>query len=536
MKRDLIGPKLNVGGRQFQLPIHDELVVDEFSCGGGMSEAIEQAIGRPVDIAVNHDSDACSMHEANHPQTKHYCADVFDVSPIDVTGDMAVGLLHMSPDCTDHSQAKGGQPRSARLRGLAWIGVRWAGQKQPRVMTLENVKQIRSWGPLIAKRCKVTGRVMKLDGTVAAPGERIPVQQQYLIPNPRYAGRTWKNFNRIIRGMGYTTEDRLLCAADHDTATSRTRLFWVARCDGQPIVWPEPSHYKEPAAKQKKWRPAYEHIDFSLPSKSIFDRARPLAEATNKRVALGLKRYVLENADPFIIELANWSRDGVTSIRDPLRTITAWPRGGSMAVVEPRLVAAFIDQANGGFNSTPARDMREPLSTITHTGSQQRPVMAHLLHLRGNCAARDLKDPLHTISASGQHHGLVEYHLAPEAEEGALRCAAFLIRYYGSGGQWGDLRDPLSTITTKDRLALVTVWIKGDPYVIVDICLRMLTPRELYNISGFPPNYIIERGHDGRIFSKATQVSMVGNAVPPKLGKAVIQANYQPLPRIARVA
>ncbi|WP_257562310.1 DNA cytosine methyltransferase [Janthinobacterium sp. 61] len=146
-----------MNARQFLLPIHDELVVDEFSCGGGMSQAIEAAIGRPVDIAVNHNSDACSMHEANHPQTKHFCADVFDVDPRDVTGDMPVGLLHMSPDCTDHSQAKGGQPRSARLRGLPWIGARWAGQKRPRVMTLENVKQIRSWGPLIAKRCKVTG-------------------------------------------------------------------------------------------------------------------------------------------------------------------------------------------------------------------------------------------------------------------------------------------------------------------------------------------------------------------------------------------
>ena len=525
-----------MNARQFLLPIHDELVVDEFSCGGGMSQAIEAAIGRPVDIAVNHNSDACSMHEANHPQTKHFCADVFDVDPRDVTGDMPVGLLHMSPDCTDHSQAKGGQPRSARLRGLPWIGARWAGQKRPRVMTLENVKQIRSWGPLIAKRCKVTGRAMRLDGTVAAPGERIPVQQQYLIPNPKHAGRTWKKFNRIIQSMGYVTDDKLLCAADHGASTSRVRLFWVARCDGEPIVWPQPSHHKLPLSGQKKWRAAYEHIDFSIPSKSIFDRARPLAEATNTRLAVGLKRYVLDNADPFIIELANWSREGVTSIREPLRTITAWPRGGSMAMAEPRLVAAFIDQANGGFNSTPARDMRDPLSTITHTGGQQRPVMAHLLHLRGNCAAADLKAPVHTISAGGQHHGLVEYRLAPEAEEGALRCAAFFIRYYGSGGQWGDLREPLSTITTKDRLALVTVWIKGDPYVIVDICLRMLSPRELYNISSFPCNYIIDRGHDGRVFSKATQVAMCGNAVPPKLGEAVIRANYQPLSQMARAA
>lgn len=559
---------------QFILGLDDELLVDEFACGGGMSEAIEQATGRHVDIAVNHDEDACSMHAANHPQTEHHWKDVFEVCPRRATKGRAVGLLHLSPDCTHHSQARGGQPRSKKLRGLAWIGVRWAGVKRPRIITLENVKQILQWGPLIAKRCPKTGRVVKLDGTVAAEGERVLVQQQHLVPDPRHAGRTWRAFVRALERLGYAVEARVLCAADYGAPTTRSRLFMVARCDGAPIVWPEPTHFKNPAKGQKRWRSAAECIDWSFPGKSIFEREKPLADATLRRVAHGMKRYVLDSADPFIVQIANWSRDGVTSARDPLSTVTAWPRGGSHAVVAPVMVqaghgqgtpdaprwshgnksvrdpvgtvtasgggqavamgtlvqmgygeregqapraldarqplgtvvgagkfaavTAFVEQANGGFNATPARDAREPLSTSTATGSQQRLVTATV----------------------------VEPALTPSQEEGALRCAAFLIRYYGQGGQLGDMREPMSTSTTKDRLALVTVWLRGTPYVIVDIQLRMLTPRELYNANGFPKTYIIDRGHDGRVFSKSTQVRMCGNAVPPPLGRAVIEANW----------
>jgi len=570
---------------QYILGLDDELLVDEFACGGGMSEAIEQATGRHVDIAVNHDEDACSMHAANHPQTEHHWKDVFEVCPRKATKGRAVGLLHLSPDCTHHSQARGGQPRSKKLRGLAWIAVRWGGVKRPRIITLENVKQILQWGPLIAKRCPTTGRVVTLDqvkcpatgrmvSRVAEPGERVPVQMQHLVPDPRRAGRTWRAFVRALESLGYVVEARVLCAADYGAPTTRSRLFMVARCDGAPIVWPEPTHFKNPAKGQKRWRSATECIDWSIPGKSIFERDKPLADATLRRVAHGMKRYVLDSADPFIVQIANWSRDGVANARDPLSTVTAWPRGGSHSVVAPVMVqaghgqgtpdaprwghgnksvrepvgtvtasgggqalavgtlvqmgygeregqapraldarqplgtvvgagkfaavTAFVEQANGGFNATPARDAREPLSTSTATGSQQRIVTATM----------------------------VEPTLTPSQEEGALRCAAFLIRYYGQGGQLGDMREPMSTSTTKDRLALVTVWLRGTPYVIVDIQLRMLTPRELYNANGFPETYIIDRGHDGRVFSKSTQVRMCGNAVPPPLGKAVIEANW----------
>ncbi|AVQ84255.1 DNA cytosine methyltransferase [Variovorax sp. PMC12] len=587
---------------QFILGLDDELLVDEFACGGGMSEAIEQATGRHVDIAVNHDEDACSMHAANHPQTEHYWKDVFEVDPREATGNRPVGLLHMSPDCTHHSQARGGQPRSKKLRGLCWIGARWAGQKRPRIITLENVKQILDWGPLIAKRCPRTGRVVKIDGTVAKPGERVPMNLQHLVPDPTRKGRHWRRFVAVLRSMAYEVDWQVLCAADYGAPTTRTRLFMVARCDGAPIVWPAPTHFKRPAKGQKRWRAAHECIDWTIKGRSIFEREKPLADATLRRVAHGLKRYVLDSADPFIVQIANWSREGTASTRAPLSTVTAWPRGGSHAVVAPVMVqaghgqgtpdaprwsygakdprdpvgtvtasgggqavavgtlvqmgygeregqapraldvreplgtvvgagkfaavTAFVEQANGGFNATPARDAREPMSTSTASGSQQRVVTAHLATLRQNCIGQDLREPVPTMTAGGEHHAVVEYHLSPEAEAGALRIAAFLIRYYGQGGQLGDLHEPMSTSTTKDRLALVTVWLRCEPYVIVDIQLRMLTPRELYNANGFAPTYRIDHGHDERIFSKSTQVRMCGNAVPPPLGRAVIEANW----------
>lgn len=398
--------------------------------------------------------------------------------------------------------------------------MRWGGQAQPDVITLENVEQIRKWGPLIAKRDKATGRVVKVDGTVAVPGEYVLRRLQHLVPDPKRQGKTWERFLAILRSQGYVIEHRLLKAADYGVPTTRTRLFMVARRDGLPIQWPEPTHARKPAKGKQKWRSAAECIDFTLPTRSIFDRPKPLADATCRRVAHGMKKFVLDSGDPFIVPIANWSRESVDSVHDPIRTITAWPRGGSLSVVTPllvqtgygeragqapraldieqplgtavagaakhALVTAFVEQANGFGNALPAHSLDGPLSTIMTKGANQRLVTAHLAHLRGNCDARPLDEPLRTVSAGGQHHGLVEYHLAPEAEAGALRCAAFLIRYYGEGGQWGDLREPMHTITTKDRLALVTVWIRGEPWVVVDICLRMLVPRELANATGFP--------------------------------------------------
>ncbi|MCX2891924.1 DNA cytosine methyltransferase, partial [Pseudomonas sp. DCB_BI] len=377
-------------------------VVDFFCGGGGAGTGLEMGLGRPVTVAKNHSPAAISMHTANHPAARHFTTDVFDGDPDEECQGRPVGWFHMSPDCTHHSQAAGGQPRKREIRNLSWIGLKWGGKKKPRVMSLENVKQILQWGPLIAKRDKATGRVMKLDGTVAAIGERVPVQQQFLVPDPKRRGITWRRFVHLLEGMGYQVEWRIIKACDFGAPTSRERLFMIARCDGQPIVWPEPTHAKHPAKGQQKWRTAADCIDWSVPSKSIFGRKKALADATLRRVAKGIKKFVLDNPQPFIVPIANWSGELAQSANEPLRTVTSWPRGGSFAVASPvmigaggrvyagksvpadqpmgtimtqshrALVTAFIEQANGGFNTTPAKGADEPLTTVTNTGSQQR--------------------------------------------------------------------------------------------------------------------------------------------------------------------
>ena len=645
----------------------DEIVVDFFCGGGGAGTGLEVGLGRAVTVAKNHSPAAISMHTVNHPHAKHFTTDVFEGDPDTECGGRAVGWFHMSPDCTHHSQAAGGQPRKREIRNLSWIGLKWAGKKQPRVISLENVKQILQWGPLVAKRCKSTGRVIKLGGGTAVPGEVVPVSEQFLVPDPKRRGQTWAVFVAELQRLGYAVEWRIIKACDFGAPTSRERLFMIARCDGQPIVWPEPTHAKNPAKGQQEWRTAAECIDWSIPSKSIFGRKKDLAPATLRRVAKGMRKFVLEAADPFIVPIANWSGESVQSADKPLRTVTSWPRGGSFAMASPIIAPAthqgsdrindpgaplstitcanrgeltlispvmmgaggpaysgkpvavdqpvgtlmtqnhraiasacivqagrgegsgeskrrshgvndicgplgtvtasgggqsiatvFMAQMNGGFNTTAAKSITDPMTTVTNTGSQQQLVTANLVHLRGNCDARDLHDPLHTISAGGTHHGLmtaflerqfgasvgrglddpaptitaggggksplVELQLSPEIEAGALRVAAFLISYYGTENV-SDASEPAPTITTRDRLALVTVTIKGTPYVIVDICLRMLQPAELYKAQGFPADYIISHGADGKPFTKTQQVQMCGNSVSPPPMAALARAN-----------
>ena len=616
----------------------DEIVVDFFCGGGGAGTGLEMGLGRAVTVAKNHSAAAISMHTVNHPHAKHFTTDVFEGDPDTECCGRAVGWFHMSPDCTHHSQAAGGQPRKREIRNLSWIGLKWAGKKLPRVISLENVKQILQWGPLVAKRCKSTGRVIKLGGGIAGPGEVVPVGEQFLVPDPKRRGQTWVVFVAELQRLGYAVEWRVIKACDFGAPTSRERLFMIARCDGQPIVWPEPTHAKNPAKGQQKWRTAAECIDWTIPSKSIFGRKKDLAPATLRRVAKGMRKFVLDSANPFIVPIANWSGESVQSAAEPLRTVTSYPKGGAFSVVSPVMVAAahgegkpggvqrwgagsrstgeplatvtasgghsiaaahlvkfrfadegkalgeplptitsggnykrpagaahamgistvFMAQMNGGFNTTVAKSMDDPMTTVTNTGSQQQLVTANLVHLRGNCDARDLNDPLHTISAGGTHHGLmtaflerqfgasvgqalddpaptitaggggksslVELQLSPEVEAGALRVAAFLISYYGTENVSG-ASEPSPTITTRDRLALVTVTIKGTPYVIVDICLRMLQPAELYKAQGFPADYIISHGADGKPFTKAQQVHMCGNSVSPPPMAALAWAN-----------
>ncbi|HET6807237.1 MAG TPA: DNA cytosine methyltransferase [Frateuria sp.] len=509
-----------------------EIVVDFFAGGGGASEALRQALGRDPDVAVNHDHQAIGMHAANHPFTRHMEADVWTVDILREVAGRLVGWFHASPDCTHFSQAKGGQPRDRATRSLSWVVLKVAGTlaKQglaPRIISLENVRQILGWCPLVAKRDKATDRVLKLDGTVAAPGERVPLREQFLVPDKRRHGHTWDRFVAALRALGYVVEWRTLKACDYGAGTSRERLFLIARRDGQPIVWPEPTHGP---GRAHPYVTAADCIDWSVPCPSIFTRKKPLADATCRRIAKGVHRYVLGAAEPFIVQCANASANGSAATSEPLGVVTAWPKGGTHAVVapilagvggragdtEPRpanqhaytvtakadcaLVTAFLEQAHGGGengNPARARGAKEPVSTISTTGSQQRLVTADLAAL------------------------------SPEHEAGALRVAAFLINYYGNG-QALDLCDPVDTVTTRDRLALVTVTIRGTPYVIVDIGLRMLRREELYRAQGFPPGYIIDRTAAGEPLSISASVRMVGNSVSPPPLAAIARANLEP--------
>jgi DNA (cytosine-5)-methyltransferase 1 len=472
---------------QLILPIHTELVVDLFAGGGGASTGIEQAIGRHVDIAINHDPEAVSLHQANHPQTRHFVSDVFEVDPHKVCGAQPVGLLWASPDCKHFSKAKGGKPVNKKIRSLAWVVVKWAAAVRPRVICLENVEEFQTWGPL-------------------GPDNR---------PCPQRKGKTFARWKFQLERMGYVVEHRELRACDYGAPTIRKRLFLVARCDGQPIVWPETTHGSPNSlpVRQKKlkpWRTAAECIDWSVPAPSIFERSKPLADATCRRIAKGIMRYVVDAAEPFIVGNAAMTlvqtgygeREG----QPPRALDIGRPLGTVVAGQKHALVQAFLAKHYTGVVGS---DLNDPMATVTSVDHHSL-VAAHLVTIdnqSSNGGHRPAEEPLAT-TVTENRHALVQ---------------SFLLKYYGTD-QDPQLREPLHTVTTKDRFGLVTV--KGEPYAIVDIGLRMLTPRELYRAQGFPESYAIDKGADGRALTKTAQVRMCGNSVCPPLAKAIVEANY----------
>lgn len=434
-----------------------ELIVDNFAGGGGASAGIEAAIGRPVDIAINHSPAAMAMHEANHPKTRHYVEDVFKVSPREVVSGRPVGLAWFSPDCRHFSKAKGGKPVDRKIRGLAWVAVKWAEQVRPRVIILENVEEFETWGPLIPK--------LK-DGVPQFDASGV----QAMVPDPTRAGLSFRRWTGRLRNLGYTIEFRQLVAADYGAPTTRRRFFLIARCDGQPICWPEPTH-RDPrqgddlfASGLLPWRTSAECIDFSIPCPSIFERKRPLAEKTMARIAEGLRRYVIECADPFIVGIDNQSSGpgAAWPLDEPLRTITQENR---FALVAPTLISIGYGEREGQAPRAPSLD--KPLGTVVGSGK----------------------------------HALV---------------SAFLVAYYGNERGGISLREPMRTITSKDRLGLVVV--RGETYRIADIGLRMLAPRELANAQGFPPDYILTG-------PQYEQVARIGNSVCPPVATALVRAN-----------
>lgn len=462
------------------------LIIDNFAGGGGASLGIEMALGRAPDVAVNHDPEAVALHRANHPRTRHYCESVWDVDPREVCGSRPVGLAWFSPDCKHFSKAKGGKPVSKGVRGLAWVVIRWAKLVRPAVIILENVEEFQTWGPL--------GE----DGR----------------PCPRRKGSTFRRWLGELRGAGYEIELRELRACDYGAPTSRKRLFVIARADGLPIVWPETTHG---AGRRLPWRTAAECIDWSIPVPSIFGRAKPLAEATLRRIARGNRRFVLEDPEPFIVPVTHQGDERVYPLGEPLPTVTAAHRG-EMALIAPTLIQTGYGEREG--QAPRSLDLHQPLGTLVAGGVKHALVAAYLVkHYGGHeGSGLSMRVPFDTITTR-DHHALVTAHLGQDRHP---EVRAFLSRYNGTGdGQ--SLADPLGTVTTRDRFGLVTV--EGQDYEIGDLGMRMLAARELYRAQGFPDSYRIDIMVDGRLLSKTAQVRMVGNSVCPPIAAAIVRAN-----------
>jgi len=594
-----------------------ELIVDSFAGGGGASTGIERALGRSPDYAINHDAFALAMHRANHPDTVHLSKNIWKVDPMEVVGLRPVGLLWASPDCKHHSKAKGGRPVKRNIRDLAWTVVLWARRARPRVIILENVEEFRDWGPLVERESGV------------------------FHPDPARRGQTFDQWARELKRLGYRVGWRELRACDYGAPTIRKRLFVIARRDGRPIVWPKPTHGApdDPdvlAGRKLPWRTAAEIIDWSLPCPSIFDDAatikakygvravRPLADATMRRIAKGVVRYVLEAKRPFIVPVTHAGDTRCHDIAEPLRTITTAHRG-ELAVVSPfvtygqqggasrpmeaplhtvtasakdtnAIVTPFVTKFRSG---SVGHAMGEPLATVTANGQSKRPggavplgvvapylvpryqekaggeprtrsvelpaatlvpggnesvlatvdlVAAFLAQHNTDMVGHEAREPVSTIVGKGCTQGLVAAHMinmrgsdrrggeatapVPTVSAGGTHAglvAAFLAKYYGAGDPVQGVDEPMHTVTTKPRHGLVTVEIDGDDYVIVDIGMRMLTPRERFRAQGFPDDHVIDVGigPDGEPvpLTQEVQGRCCGNSVCPPLAEALVRSN-----------
>ena len=665
----------------------DELIVDNFAGGGGASTGIEMAIGRSVDIAINHDPDAITMHKANHPCTKHYCESVWEVDPEEACGGRPVALAWFSPDCKHFSRAKGGKPVDKNIRGLAWVAVKWAYAVRPRCIMLENVPEIQTWGPLgedskpIKEHAGETFQafVGALSTGISKNHPAFAEMCEALEIDPAS-----KAADAISKGLGYKIEYKVLKSCDFGAPTTRTRFYLIARCDGQSIVWAEPTHAprNSKAVKEGKklpYRTAAECIDWSIPAQSIFERDKPLAENTLRRIAKGIQKFVIDNPEPFIVTL-NHSGDGFrgqdineplhtitakhgygvvtptvmcnntnnvgASVEDPLPTVTTGNRNylvaptitaigqtGSTAdrtrpadeplstvvskaehlLIAPSIVPIGYGERDG--QKPRANSIEEPLGTVVTSGKHYL-VAPHLTKFQQNSIGQELSKPIDTVMPGAQRFGLVvptliQYHSETAENEVrgqsltdplmtvdttpryALSCAhiiknygggytgagsaadapldtvtahdhnglvtahimtlrknmdgqkvdeplttvscsgahhaevqAFLVKYFSTGAA-KSINEPLDTITTKDRFAVITV--HGEEYIITDIRMRMLQPRELFNAQGFPKDYIIDTDADGNPYPKSKQVARCGNAVTPPVPEALVRANLPEL-------
>ena len=591
MSRELCANKL----ADAQEDLYGEIIVDNFAGGGGASTGIEIATARSVAIAINHDPAAILMHRTNHPYTEHLQASVWDVDPKAVCRGRPVGLAWFSPDCKHFSKAKGAALVDRKIRGLAWITLRWAAEVRPRVIILENVEEFQTWGPVRKGK-----------------------------PVKKLAGTTFRKFIWQLEDLGYTVEFRELVAADFGAPTSRKRFYMIARCDGKPIVWPKPTHSKTGTDGLKKWRCAAEIIDWSLPCPSVFatkaeimDRyglkaVRPLAKNTMRRVIRGVDKFTIRSGKPFIVHTGYGERKGqaprVHDIDAPVPTIVSTGKenlcrplltpvtetntsnsvGGTVGAPvhtvttaeNQMLVTPFLAECNhsGGGHIAPVTDAHKTI-TAKHTGGIVAPALIQYhTEQTEHVRASGLGTPINTVDASNRYGltcaNLVEYytggrpldirvpmHTVTSHDREAL-IAAHVVKFKGDNLGHG-AEDPMQTVTTsagefavcKAYLAkmhggddlgywpeirallnefcgyelaeddVLLLEIKGVLYYIADIGLRMLSPRELYNAMGFPPDYIIDRDYLGNEYKKSAQVARCGNAVCPPVASALVRAN-----------
>lgn len=576
-----------------QISCLDEIIVDSFAGGGGASTGIELATGRVVNIAINHDPDAILMHKTNHPFTEHYQASVWDIDPVEVCKGRSVGLAWFSPDCKHFSKAKGAALVDRKIRGLAWIVLRWAGTVRPRVIMLENVEEFQTWGPVRKGK---------------------PVKAK--------SGQTFRRFIGQLSALGYDIQYRELVAADYGAPTTRKRFVLVARCDGMPIVWPERTHAPRDSeevqsGKLMPWRSAAEIIDWNQTGYSIFaskqeirekygvNAVRPLANNTLRRVIRGVDKFTIRIGKPFLVECNHAGKRGCREVASPVNTVTGKYTGG---VCQPILSPLNITNTANSVG-TPVSD---PVHTVTTAGNQLL-VSANLIQYHTeqseNVRGQGIPDPVMTVDSSNRYGltcvNLVEYygngnpldvskpmHTATAHDREAV-VSAHVQKYFG-GVVGENVKEPLPTVTTVDHNAICAAhivkykgqelgqyptdalntitaqgqeyaicnvglekdggydlgnWPKirdllnqhcgyhladnevimldigGAAYYIDDITLRMLTPRELYNAMGFPPDYIIDRDYKGNVYGKTKQVARCGNAVCPPLAEAMVRAN-----------
>ena len=509
-----------------------EIIVDNFAGGGGASSGIELALGRIVNAAINHDPAAILMHKTNHPYTEHYQASVWDIDPKEVCRGRPVALAWFSPDCKHFSKAKGAALVDKHIRGLAWITLRWAGTVRPRVIILENVEEFQTWGPVRKGK---------------------PVKKK--------AGQTFRKFIKQLRDLGYEVEWRELVAADYGAPTTRKRFVLIARCDGRLICWPEPTHAPRDSEAVKSgkllpWRSAAEIVDWSLPCPSIFDTkaeikekyglsaVRPLANNTMRRIIRGVDKFTIKSGEPFIVPSGYGEREGqaprVHDFNEPLPTAVG---KGKHAVCAPSLIQYHTEQTE----NVRASGLGGPINTVD-ASNRYGLTSAHLVEYYGNGNPLDARDPMHTVT-SHDREAVVAAHVVKfkrdevgtspmepvptQTSSGVFAvCKVHLckIRSEGNGNlhHWPEIRELLNRYCgyhlAEDEILLLEIGMQL--YYIADIGLRMLSPRELYNAMGFPPDYIIDRDYLGRPYPKNEQVARCGNAVCPPMAAAVVRVNF----------